>query len=142
MRSPRAQVSTRHGSLYQRLLWLYPASFRREYGEEMVLVFTDRLRAEAGRRRRAASARVWLHTVGDLALSVPKQQLEAFMSRQQTTALQLSAVVAMVVLTIAAASYFAGPFALVPFLGIAAGSSTRSATLSTSDRAPARGSGG
>jgi hypothetical protein len=110
----------RHASLYQRLLWLYPAGFRREYGEEMVLVFTDRLREEVGRRGRGASARVWLHTLGDLALSAPKQQLEAFMSRPQTTPVQLFAVVATIVLTIAAASYFAGPLALVPFLALAA----------------------
>jgi len=91
----------RHRSLYQRLLWLYPASFRRDYGQAMVQVFCDRLRDEARRRPRSAAARAWLQTLGDLALSVPKQRIEVFMSEQETTA-RLVAVIVAVSLSIAA----------------------------------------
>lgn len=118
MEAPRAQGLARHSLRYQRLLRLYPASFRREYGPDMVQVFSDCLYDEVRRRRRAASARVWLHTLRDLAVSVPNQQVEAFMFQQQTTPLQLAAVAAMVMLSIAAA-FFVGPFAVVPFLAVA-----------------------
>ena len=70
----------RHRSLYRRLLWLYPAGFRRDYGEAMVQVFCDQLRDEARRRPRSAALRAWLRTLGDFARSVPHQRIEAFMS--------------------------------------------------------------
>jgi hypothetical protein len=118
MATPRAQALARHGSLYQRLLWLYPASFRREYGQAMLQVFSDRLRDEARHRPRAAPTRVWLHTLRDLALSVPNQRIEAFMSKQQTTPRQVAAVVIMVALSIAA-MVAVGPLVFVPFLAVA-----------------------
>ena len=89
------QALARHRSLYRRLLWLYPASFRRDYGQAMVQVFCDRLRDEAHHRPRAAAMRAWLHTLRDLALSVPKQRIEAVMSEQQTTVRLLTLIVAL-----------------------------------------------
>ena len=103
------QAVARHRSFYQRLLWLYPASFRRDYGQAMVQVFCDRLRDEARRRPRAASLRAWLQTLGDLALSVPNQRIEACMSEQQT---MLVTVIVMVSLSIAAI-LFIGFYAVV-----------------------------
>jgi hypothetical protein len=43
--------------LYRRLLYLYPASFRAEYGEEMAAIVRHRLRDAGGLAARAA---VWL----------------------------------------------------------------------------------
>ena len=102
------QAVARHRSFYQRLLWLYPASFRRDYGQAMVQVFCDRLRDEARHRPRAASLRAWLQTLGDLALSVPNQRIEAFMSEQQTTVRLLTVIVA-VSLSIAAIAFIGIP---------------------------------
>jgi len=101
------QAVARHRSLYQRLLWLYPASFRRDYGEAMVQVFCDRLRDEARHRPRAAAVRTWWQTLGDLALSVPDQRIEVSMSEQQTTA-RLVAVIVAVSLSIAAIAFYIG----------------------------------
>jgi len=61
---------------------------------------------------------VWLHTLSDLAVSVPKQQVEAFMFQHRTTALQVAGVAAAVVLSLVAAS-FVGPFAVLPVLAVA-----------------------
>ena len=47
------QAVLRHGSLYRRLLWLYPASFREEYREAMVQLFCDQLRNQTGDRLRS-----------------------------------------------------------------------------------------
>lgn len=103
------QALGRHGSLYRRLLWLYPASFRRDYGQAMVQLFCDRLRDQAGDRPRKAAVRVWLQTLRDLAVSVPNQRIEAFMSEPQTMLVQ---VIVMVVLSIAAI-LFIGFYAVV-----------------------------
>ena len=108
MATASEQAFARHKSLYQRLLWLYPASFRREYGQAMVQVFCDRLRDEARHRPRAAAVRAWLHTLGDLALSVPKQRIEAFMCEQQATVRLLTLIVA-VSLSIAAIAFIGIP---------------------------------
>ena len=85
MAAQRSPVLARHAGVYRRLLWLYPASFRREYGAAMVQVFTDRLRDDTADRRRLAFVRVWMHVLRDLTFSVPNQRIEALMSEQQTT---------------------------------------------------------
>lgn len=103
MATPPPSALARHSTLYRWLLWLYPAAFRREYEQDMVQLFSDRLRDEARRRRRAAAARVWFHTLRDLVRSVPKQRIEALMSVRQTTpklviaAISSAAIVAMIV---------------------------------------------
>ena len=68
MTSPRAVV------VYRRLLWLYPRSFRDEYGSDMALLFADQLRDEP-------AARVWARGAVDLAISVPARHLEAHVNR-------------------------------------------------------------
>ena len=95
------QAVLRHGSLYRRLLWLYPASFRNEYRHAMVQVFCDQLRDHVNDRPRKAAARVWVQALRDLATSVPNQRIEAFMSDQQRTA-QIITVLATVSLSILA----------------------------------------
>jgi hypothetical protein len=52
------------------LLRLYPARFRREYGEEAERLVRDRLREERGALPRA---RLWCGLLADLALSLPRE---------------------------------------------------------------------
>jgi hypothetical protein len=58
---------------YRTLLWLYPPSFRREYGDHMVAVFEDMLRDDP-------AAHVWSRVVVDAARSIPIQHTEAVMA--------------------------------------------------------------
>ena len=53
---------------YVLLLYLYPTSFRREYGESMLQLFNDQCRAVNGA---GGHAMLWLKTLRDLLLSVP-----------------------------------------------------------------------
>jgi hypothetical protein len=54
--------------LYALLLYLYPASFRREYGDSMLQLFNDQRRSARGA---GAYAMLWWKTLRDLVLSVP-----------------------------------------------------------------------
>lgn len=56
--------------IYALLLRLYPARFRRAYGEEALQLIRDRMRDERGF---AARARLWLDLLGDLAVSLPRE---------------------------------------------------------------------
>lgn len=112
MATTRPVMLARHVRVYRRLLRLYPASFRREYGVAMVQVFTDCLREDTRDRRRAALTRVWVHVLRDLALSVPNQRIEALMSEQQTTT-RLAAVIVTVALTIVAIAALGWPSILL-----------------------------
>jgi hypothetical protein len=56
---------------YRALLWLYPARFRREYGASMLQLFMDREHSNARPFRRAFT---------ELAITIPYQYWEAFMS--------------------------------------------------------------
>jgi hypothetical protein len=60
--------------LYRGLLLCYPRSFRREYGPDMVLLFSDQLGDEP-------APRVWCRGLIDLAVTVPTRHLEAHMNR-------------------------------------------------------------
>jgi len=117
MASGSEQAVLRHASLYRRLLWLYPASFRNEYRQAMVQLFCDQLRDhEGGDRPRKATARVWLQVLRDLATSIPDQRIEVFMSEQQATA-QLIAVIVTVSLSIVAI-LFVGFYAAVLLVAV------------------------
>jgi len=56
----------RPGDVYRALLWCYPASFRHEYGSEMVGAFTAQLREARRGHGRLAAARIWAATLADL----------------------------------------------------------------------------
>src|SRR5215510_3968600 len=56
----------RAASVYRALLWCYPASFRHEYGGEMVGAFTTQLRDARRSHGRLAAARIWIGTLLDL----------------------------------------------------------------------------
>ena len=67
-------TSRRAVVVYRKLLWLYPRSFRDEYGSDMALLFADQLRDEP-------AARVWARGAVDLAITVPARHLEAHVNR-------------------------------------------------------------
>lgn len=71
----------RQSAVYKRMLVLYPASFRRQFGASMVADFTDRLRAEYQRKPSGATRRVWARTLHDLFISAPDQRWEHLMAR-------------------------------------------------------------
>jgi predicted permease len=54
---------------YRLLLWLYPASFRAEYGEEMCAVF-------ARRRRRERAASLWASAVSDTVINAAAAHID------------------------------------------------------------------
>ena len=60
--------------LYTLLLRLYPAAFRREYGDAALQLFRDRLRDERGFLPRL---RLWLDLLVDLGLSLPQEYRRA-----------------------------------------------------------------
>jgi hypothetical protein len=63
--------------LYTWLLLAYPPSFRREFGEEMALVFGDCCR-DAWRQGRALGlASLWLRVAGDWAASVVRERIHS-----------------------------------------------------------------
>jgi hypothetical protein len=75
MKTPERDVS-RSRRAYALLLAAYPREFRRAYGREMALVFTDRCREQARAGRGAAAlARVWGDALLDLALTAPREHL-------------------------------------------------------------------
>ena len=59
--------------VYRALLVLYPSEHRREYEEQMVQLFWDRMRRDGGGYR---SAIVWLHILSDLFHSALNEHLE------------------------------------------------------------------
>ena len=63
-------------ALYRRLLVLYPASFRDEYGTEMAMVFRDAIRAAARRDGAAGVLKVLGATLVDLGVTALTERLE------------------------------------------------------------------
>ncbi|MPZ21682.1 MAG: FtsX-like permease family protein [Luteitalea sp.] len=60
-------------SVYRTLLWCYPASFRREYGSEMVRAFSAHVRDARDHGGWRTEASIWLHTLRDLFLTAPRE---------------------------------------------------------------------
>lgn len=65
----------RRGSewLYRALLWLYPPSLRRAYGDDMLQLFRDTLRDEVARAGPPGALRAWEVALADLAASLPRE---------------------------------------------------------------------
>ena len=87
--------------LYRALLHLYPRSFRREYGDDMVALV-------ASQRRHESRFRVAARTSVDLATTIPMRHLEARMPRSSTTV----AIIGLAAIAIVFA-VVGGPLALV-----------------------------
>jgi len=62
-------------NVYRALLWCYPASFRHEYGGEMVGAFTAQLRDARRSRGHLAAARIWIATLLDLVPTAFREHL-------------------------------------------------------------------
>ncbi|MPY87487.1 MAG: FtsX-like permease family protein [Luteitalea sp.] len=58
---------------YRTLLWCYPASFRREYGADMMCAFAEQVREARERGGWRAEAAIWLRTLFDLSLTAPQE---------------------------------------------------------------------
>ena len=71
-----ASVMRARTRVYRALLWLYPSRFRREYGASMTQLYTDLERGRCNPFRRA---------LAELAITVPYQYWEAFMSTTPST---------------------------------------------------------
>lgn len=71
---PRRRPEPALVRLYALLMWLYPASFRREYGEEMLRALRERVRDTRG-----PDAMVWLWgwALGDLVVSALAERMRA-----------------------------------------------------------------
>ena len=61
--------------VYGLLVKAYPASFRREYGDEMTFVFRDMAEAAWRRRGTAGLVGLWWRMVGDFIGNVPRQHI-------------------------------------------------------------------
>ncbi len=77
-RGPRrghGEPTWRRGSLriYRALLWLYPPSLRRAYGDAMLQLFRDSLRDEIARRGPPGALHAWAAALADLAASLPRE---------------------------------------------------------------------
>lgn len=68
-------------ALFRALLLLYPARFRRAYGEPMRQVFRASLLDAAQRGGAAGIAQLWLRTLGDLLLTALAERLEFAMTQ-------------------------------------------------------------
>lgn len=65
--------------IYRKVLWLYPRSFRDDYGDDMAQLLAEQLRDER-------TSRVWCRLAVDLVLTVPARRLEAHMTRPSSSA--------------------------------------------------------
>jgi predicted permease len=60
----------RTNTIYKALLHCYPAAFRHEYGDQMLLMFAEQLGEAGGRREQAA---LWLHATLDALIVAPRE---------------------------------------------------------------------
>ena len=65
----------RHERVFRRLVRLYPSSFRAEYEDQMLGLFTDQLRDSRTSGDSLAVARLWAHVVTDLVATAPQEHL-------------------------------------------------------------------
>jgi hypothetical protein len=90
--------------LYALLLHLYPASFRREYGEAMLQLFNDQRRAARGA---GGHAMLWFKVLRDLAQSVPAVHSNERRPGRQRGSMSLSAIAIWAVLVASVIAFFA-----------------------------------
>ena len=70
-----------HLLLFRSLLWLYPGRFRRAYGEDMALLFAERLDRQDGL---ASRARFWQRTAINIAATAGAERWASLRPRQKT----------------------------------------------------------
>lgn len=89
-------------AVYRHLTALYPKAFRAEYGADLVATFAEQL-AEDG------TAKTWLSTIRDVAVTVPSQHLEARMRRPNPQTLAVIATTVTVAALVLAFAAGTGP---------------------------------
>jgi hypothetical protein len=90
--------------IYQMLIKAYPASFHKEYADEMALVFRE-LAADAWRQRgRAGLLILWFRIAADLLRSVPKEHLLRRKSHEGEIAMNLKSLLTRQILSDKAAT--------------------------------------
>src|SRR5688572_27281396 len=62
-------------AVYKALLRCYPAAFRQEYGNQMLLMFTEQLSDARHSGRTLEPAALWLHAVTDALTVAPREHL-------------------------------------------------------------------
>lgn len=98
--------------VYRGLLRLYPARFRRRFGEDMVQLFQDRLRDARSERSPGGLVRAWMAVLGDVAVTAPLEHLR----RNRSMAHSLSPVPSTASRVLGAAGIIAGLAILVAFV--------------------------
>ncbi len=124
------KVPARHG-VYRACINLYPPTFRRHYGEDLVQHFDD-LVVDRGLRR------AWLRTGLDLLVTIPNYRMERIMSQQH------SATTLVIVISLIAAagviSFLTGAYPGLVLLGAAAVLAVaQRSTLARAIRTPVEG---
>lgn len=104
-----------HERLYRRLLRLYPAAFRGRFGDEMAQLFGDQLRDARAAGAPAGVARMWLRTLGDLALTAASEHAR----RDRTVAHSLTAAPSVASRLLGIVGILGGAALLVAFLPFA-----------------------
>ncbi|HYR90660.1 MAG TPA: hypothetical protein VE422_41735 [Terriglobia bacterium] len=94
---------------YSALLFLYPVEFRVRYGPEMVQLFRDCSREEE-------LFALWLRTLKDLALSIPRERVRDVMSFSSFESPARGVIDSLVVLSIIGANLFLGGGAVAFYL--------------------------
>ena len=67
------RLGASHEHVYGWLLRLYPAAFRARYADEMIQLFGDQLRDARASGAASGTARSWMRTLGDLAVSAASE---------------------------------------------------------------------
>ncbi len=70
----------RHIAAYRLILGLYPAKFRRAYGDEMTLLFADLLADQRQSGKPLGTLRLWVHAVTDAISTAPRERMEESMN--------------------------------------------------------------
>lgn len=65
----------RHSRAYRALLWLYPETFRHDYGDEMARLFEEQLRDARAASGRNGVAALWARVIADALATAPRQHL-------------------------------------------------------------------
>jgi hypothetical protein len=98
--------------VYRGLLALYPAEFRRRFGEDMVQLFHDRLRDARAGRAPWRGLVAWLALVADVAVTAPFEHLR----RNRTVAHSLTSTPSLITRVLGVAGIVAGLAILVAFV--------------------------
>jgi hypothetical protein len=113
MPSPKT-ISTSEKN-YRKVLWLYPASHRREFGEAMAQLFRDQCQDAWQAGRSAGLVKLWLRTVPDIGKTSVKEQFAAiernsFMKHLKGKHAPTILLIASLVMAFMSFSHFIMPF--------------------------------